>query len=306
VALIKTGTVTAVYGRFCLVWGDGEPAAVVCELRGRHKAGRRTAVQPVAVGDRIEYQMQSAENGSVETILPRCNKISRAWSHRTSLEQVIASNIDQLLVVASLHSPRFQPGLVDRYLVAAEAQDISVAVCLNKTDLASEQEINESKTLYASIGYSVYPTCALDGVGSDLLEERLAGVRTLVVGPSGSGKSTLLNRFCPERDLRTAEVSAKTGEGRHTTTLCLLLKLRTSGEVIDTPGIRGFDVWGIEWENLSFYFPEFKPHVQQCRFRLCTHQREPDCGVLAALEAGVINAQRYESYCDILASLKVS
>ncbi len=300
------GMVIELHARSCHVAPDEGSEAVLCVLSGKLYEDLGMETKPVVVGDRVRVD-SDGKNLTVEQVLPRRNCLRRPAPKRAGSYQVIAANVDRMLVVASYRSPRLKPGLIDRFLVAAGIEDIDGVVCINKIDLArSEEEKAELETIrsiYADAGYSVAPTCAMDGRGVDLLQTLVRDGVTLIVGHSGVGKSSLLNAMDPSFSIRTKKVSSKWNKGRHTTTLVRLFSVVGVGFFIDTPGIREFGISSIEPHHLGHYYPEIAAVTGRCRFPDCSHRQEPDCAVREEMEAGRISRIRYESYLRIRDSL---
>lgn len=285
---------------------DGE--TVAARLRGRFRldAEEIDETNPLAVGDRVTLRMDDDGTGLVTGIAPRRNQLSRRAAGRKALvrEHVIVANVDRAWVVQSTFGPKFNPGFVDRFLVACETHHVPAGLIINKADLLDGEPRAEAAMrfwtkLYAGLGYPVLWTSAETGKGVDALAAELRGHLSVVSGPSGVGKSSLLNAVDPQLDLRTGEVSEKTQKGKHTTTFATLYAV-AGGWVADTPGIREFGLWDMAPEELGGYFAEMRPYVPDCRFPDCTHQHEPGCAVQAAVDAGAITPERYGSYLGIL------
>ena len=277
-----------------------------CTLRGtlkrkhRSETGRRLYADPVAVGDRVIFTQLDAEEGVVEDILPRETKFSRQYAGKQGdIEQVIVANADQIVAVASTYMPPLNFRTLDRFLILAEAGDMDAVICLNKMDLVDTTQQEEHATTfsnYEKLGYQVLYTSIHKHESLDALQEVLRDKFSVIIGASGVGKSSLLNAIQPNLGLRTGEVGIKTQKGRHTTTLVELFALDIGGEVADTPGIREVGLWGIDTENLAYYFPEMEPHLGTCKYNDCAHVTEPDCAVQDAVETGEIHPERYRSY----------
>ena len=278
-----------------------------CTLRGtlkrRHRSatGRRIYADPVAVGDQVIFTQLDAEEGVVEDILPRKTKFSRQYAGKHGdIEQVIVANADQIVAVASTRMPPLNFRTLDRFLILAEAGDMDAVICLNKMDLVDDatqlEELTETFTNYEKLGYQVLYTSIHTPESLDTLQHALKDQFSVIIGASGVGKSSLLNAIQPDLGLRTGEVGIKTQKGRHTTTLVELFSLEIGGEVADTPGIREVGLWGVDTENLEYYFPEMEPHLGQCKYSDCAHVAEPDCAIQNAVETGKIHAERYRSY----------
>lgn len=292
-------------------WIDVETdeGIVPSKVRGKFRLAEDDVTNPVAVGDHVTLRLNEDGTGFITDIHERRNWLSRrAAGRRVGVEHVIAANVDRAWLVQSIRQPKINPGVIDRFLVMAESNDISPAIVFNKADLmkkADEEVVLELRDLYADLGYPVLMTSAVTLDGVDAFREGLAKDISLVTGPSGVGKSSLLNAVEPGLELTTAEVSEKTNKGRHTTTYTALYPLSTGGYVVDTPGIREFGIFDLEPEELSYYFIEFRPYLPECRFLNCTHDHEPGCAVQAAVEEGKISDIRYYSYLNILESLRL-
>ena len=256
----------------------------------------------LAPGDRVLVESVDGEPW-VRAVAPRRSKLSRpGGEHARVSEQIFAANIDVLVVVASAAKPPFKPGLVDRYLIAAEVGGVTPILCINKMDLV-ESEAPELSA-YRELGIQVIPTSCETGEGLDDLRNALRGKLCVFAGHSGVGKSSLLNSLQPELDLATREVSEATQRGKHTTSAARLYELDDGLRIIDTPGIRQLGLWGVSPEEVAFYFPEIAEQAAACKFRDCTHTHEPDCAVRQAVDDGQIPRLRFESFLRIRESLQ--
>lgn len=299
---LRRGRVTALLGLIVHVdiAGRSWPCTVRRLLRTRLIRERN----PIAVGDWVWVRTdERTGEGVIEHVEPRTSRLSRRAQGR---EHVIAANVDQALVVSSVAEPLCKPHLIDRYLVSCHAGDITPVVCMNKIDLADrdEQRIHEQVCRrYERLGYRVLRTSALTGEGIDELRDLLREKVSVIVGQSGVGKSSLLNAVQPGLGLKIAEVSRATEKGRHTTTHARLIRLDVGGWVVDTPGIRSFELGQVPPGELEAYFIEIAPLVSRCRFPDCTHRHEVGCAVLQAVADGIIDPDRYASYAELFDEL---
>ena len=299
---MPTGTVIRLDTAACLVLCQGEP--IRCPLPGKWRLAHHAQTRPVAVGDRVEVAPQANGEGTIERIEPRRGgKLSRRAAGERDVEQVVAANVGQLVVVASAADPPLNRRLLDRLIVSGENGELEVLVCLNKIDLVAPESLEPLLALYRSLGYAALATSAATGQGVAALRQTLRDKTSVFAGPSGVGKSALLMAIQPGLELRVQPVSSSTGKGRHTTSAVSLLPLDGGGYVVDTPGIREFALYDLERDDLKHLFPEMAALFGTCRFADCAHLREPDCAVLAAVAAAQIDRERYESYCRIYESL---
>lgn len=297
------GTVSAVLGEACEVEAEG--ATLTCVVTGKLKEGKRRELHPVAVGDRVIAEREADGSGVVvEVLLPRRTKLSRPAKGGRDVEQVIVANADQLLIVAATQKPEPSPGLIDRYLIAAENGLLEAILCINKIDLAPPEHYAALKGLYESVGYKVLLTSATERLGLDALKAALQGKFTVLAGQSGAGKSSLINAVEPGMDIKVGVVSNATRKGRHTTARVSRLPLSFTGWVADTPGVREFGLWDVLPEEIEGCFPELAALVEDCKFPACTHRHEPHCAVLAAVDAGRVARTRYDSYVRIRETLE--
>ncbi len=292
-------------------WYDVQAAdrVVPSKMRGKFRLEEQEVTNPVAVGDQVTIRLNPDDTGLITAIHERKTKLSRrAAGRRVGREQVIVANIDAVWIIQSVRLPRPNPGFIDRVLVTAEAHDIEAGLVFNKIDLIRQKDraaLDFLDALYTGLGYRVLLTSAKTGEGVEAFCAALTDQTSVVTGPSGVGKSTLLNAMEPGLDLRTGEVSAKTRKGRHTTTHAALFPLSDGGFVVDTPGIREFGVLDLEPWELSHHFPEFRSHLEHCRFPTCTHDHEPGCAVKEAYLDDDITEERYYSYLNILHSIRL-
>jgi ribosome biogenesis GTPase / thiamine phosphate phosphatase len=266
-------------------------------LSGRERVRCRSDVG-VAIGDQVLF---SAQRRRIEEILPRRTVLSRADPHNPRLERVIAANVDLVVHVVSLKDPPLRPGLIDRFLIAAEKSGAAPLICLNKVDLLESADELELLRPYENAGVPVIHCSAATGAGIDQLAGALAGRCSVFAGHSGVGKSSLLNALDPGARARMGAVSAATGKGRHTTTASVLFQLPNGARVIDTPGIREFGLWSIGPADVRRYYHDFDGYL--CAFPDCSHIHEPACAVKAAVESGEVARARYETYVRIVESV---
>jgi len=250
----------------------------------------------VCAGDLVQFRPAGHDEGIIERIEPRHGVLSRASRRR---QQTIVANVDQLLIVASTGEPPLKPNLVDRFLVAAEKGGIRPIIVINKIDLVEPADLQPLVGVYTQMGYPVVPVSAALGTGVARLRRLLAGQATALAGQSGVGKSSLLNAIEPGLALRVSHISAETQKGRHTTTTAELLPLASGGYVIDTPGIRQFQLWDVVPAEVGGYFRDLRPFVSHCQFDDCTHRHEEECAVKNAVADDLLDARRYESYLAI-------
>jgi len=278
-------------------------------IKGIFKIDEITSTNPVAVGDEVEIEAENeTENTAIITdIHERKNYIARTTPHRTWQRHIVASNVDQSLLFATLKEPRTSQGFIDRFLVACEAYHVPGIIVFNKADIYRKKELQQFedfKSMYEAIGYKVLLTSMKENKGIDELKNLLQNKTTLISGHSGVGKSTFINAIIPELMLRTKDVSGWSGKGMHTTTFAEMFDLPLSGRIIDTPGLREFGLTDISKQELSHYFPEMRERLNNCQFNNCIHINEPGCAVKKAVEEEEIFPERYISYCNILESIE--
>jgi ribosome biogenesis GTPase len=296
------GVVVEVSSSLCRV--DLGRRSLICGLRGSLTAQDTGFTNVVAVGDEVVVSEDSSDRGVVEAVLPRRSVLARPDVFYHHLKQVIVANADQLLIVASWRDPIFWPELTDRYLIAAERNNLSPIICVNKIDLAEDvADCHSALRPYLHLGYRVLFTSALSGEGVSELREVLRGRMTVLAGLSGVGKSSLLSTVQPGLQLRSSEVSQRSGEGQHITTQVNLFRLDIGGFVVDTPGIREFGLSGLRRAELARFYPEIAAVQKGCRFSDCSHLHEPGCAVQAAVRQGLVSVTRYHNYRKIYADL---
>lgn len=279
-------------------------------IKGKFKIDNITSTNPIAVGDVVDVERQDTEEGAViiNSIDERKNYITRQSPHNKHQHHIIASNLDQSILFATLKAPKTSQGFIDRFLVASEAYHVPAIIVFNKSDLykrKEEQKFEELKFIYERNGYKVLLMSLEQRKGIDEVKSLLKNKITLLSGHSGVGKSSFINIVFPELLLKTQNVSDWSGKGLHTTTFAEMFDLPEGGKIIDTPGLREFALMDIEKNELSHYFPEMKSLVNKCRFNNCMHIDEPGCAVKLAIEEGKISAARYVSYLNILGTIDV-
>ncbi|MBO4306782.1 MAG: ribosome small subunit-dependent GTPase A [Bacteroidales bacterium] len=309
--VVKKGLVVRTTGSWYNVLVDGGDV-FACRLRGNFRIRGNKQTNPIAVGDHVTFSLIEDGTGMITDVAERHNCIIRRSTKLSKQTHVIAANIDQLCLVATLGFPRTSTGFIDRMLVTAEAYHIPAVIIFNKCDLYDNdlwQIHNEIKQIYESVGYPVYEVSALTGDGVDTIKKLIEGKVSLFSGHSGVGKSALLNAIDPSLNLKTGAVSDWSLKGKHTTTFAEIFPLVTGHSslvthLIDTPGIKEFGMVDFTPEELSHFFPEMRVRLQDCHFANCTHRHEPGCAVKAAVESGDINPERYQNYLNILESIE--
>jgi ribosome biogenesis GTPase len=254
-------------------------------------AGDRVLFRPVPSGDEVR-------EGMIERVEPRHGIICREVRGR---QQILVANVDQLLIISSAAEPRLKPNLIDRMLVTAEKGGIEPLICINKIDLIEPDSIQSLVGVYSRMGYQVLLLSATTGQGIDRLRRRMQGRESVVAGQSGVGKSSLLNAMEPDFHLKVRTVSAENEKGRHTTTTARLMPLSFGGFVVDTPGVRQFQLWDVVPAEVANFYRDLRPYVSLCRFPDCTHTHETDCAVKNAVSDGRLDERRYDSYCHLFA-----
>ncbi len=291
-----TGRVVTIYGRTADV-DDGKtvwPCSIRRVLRTRSIDGRN----PVSVGDIVRFTLETDREGVepegvIETVQPRHGQLKRVVGKK---EHTVVANVDLAVIITAAKEPEPKPNLVDRYIVSALHGQIEPVICLNKIDTVTPKEADQFLKTYASIGYKTIATSATTSQGIDHLRELIKNKESVFAGQSGVGKSSLLNAIQPDLALEIGGLAAESGKGKHTTTRASLIKLNIGGYVVDTPGVRSFDLSNVPFQEIESYFVEFLKHIPHCKFPDCTHRHEIKCAVKTAVSNGQIQPTRYESY----------
>lgn len=280
----------------------------VARARGKFKIDVEIkSSNPIAVGDWVTLLLEDEAAGMaiITAIDPRGNYMVRVSPQNRHHKHIVASNLDEALVVATIHSPRTSNGFLDRFLITAEAYHIPATIVFNKADLIQGEYVEEwehRKSLYENIGYKTFTIQATDPASVAQLSQHLKGKTTLISGHSGVGKSTLINALLPDLGLKVQSLSDWSGKGQHTTTFAQMYDMDQSSHIIDTPGVKEFGIVAIDQYELAQYFPEMRALMHECKFNNCLHINEPQCGVKEALGEAV-SFERYDSYLNILDSL---
>ena len=276
-------------------------------IKGIFKIDGITSTNPIAVGDEVELEPEESGTAVITQIAQRRNYIARSSPHQNKERHIVASNLDQALLFATIKEPRTSQGFIDRFLAAAEAYHVPAIVVFNKCDIYRKKEwdiLEHRSAIYRNIGYTILATSMETGQGLAELKAVLSNKTTLISGHSGTGKSTFINSLFPDLKLKTKDVSGWSGKGMHTTTFAEMYDLPFGGRIIDTPGIREFGITDISRQELSHYFPEMRDRISGCQFNNCIHINEPGCAIKKAVEEGLIAEERYLSYYNMMESIE--
>jgi ribosome biogenesis GTPase len=279
-----------------------EGELIQCQVRGKIRLEGRSTTNPVAAGDTVDYALENEHEGNITFIHPRKNYIIRKSVNLSKEAQIIATNLDQALLVVTTTRPQTTPGFIDRFLITADAYDIPAVLLFHKIDQYSEKELSEMLALaqvYQRIGYRCIFSSLTSSEGLKEIQSLIGNNITLISGHSATGKSSLVNHFIPGKDLRIGEVSESSNKGQHTTTFAEMHQLPFGGFLVDTPGIKGFGLVDIPREELHHHFPEFFALLPECKYHNCLHLNEPGCAVRKALDEGSIAPSRYNSYVSM-------
>src|SRR5436190_17847678 len=278
-------------------------------MKGIFKIDEITSTNPVAVGDEVAIETENETEGTaiITKIFDRHNYINRQSPRYKHQHHIVASNLDQSMLVATVREPRTSQGFIDRFLVASEMFHVPAIVVFNKADLyrkKEQEQFDQWKEMYQAVGYKVFLVSAKNNEGIKELQVELAHTTTLISGHSGVGKSSLLNVILTQLELKTKDISGWSGKGQHTTTFAEMFDLPEGGRIIDTPGMREFGLVDIEKQEVSHYFPEMRRRLNDCQFNNCLHVNEPGCAIKEAVAEGEISEDRYVSYVNILDSVE--
>lgn len=285
---------------------DGKEYSV--RLKGKFKIDAITSTNPIAVGDVVNIENEEDFESTIITeIFERKNYINRISPHNKNQHHIVASNLDQSLLFATIKEPRTSLGFIDRFLITSEAYQVPAIIVFNKIDLLNNKDqvqFQKTKAMYEKIGYKILAVSLHNKSGVDSIIEVLKNKTTLLSGHSGVGKSTFINELFPELKLKTQDVSNWSGKGLHTTTFAEMFDLPQKGKIIDTPGIREMGLVNMSKYELAHYFPEMRALLNQCQFNNCIHINEPGCAIKNGVNEGLIDENRYNSYLNILDSLQ--
>ncbi len=300
------GRVLSISSQGVLVEYEGQK--ITCSVRGLLKRDKTQSKNLVAVGDFVHFELASIDEGMIVEVEPRKSTLSRADNLSRKKEQLIAANIDQVLIVASVVSPEIKPPLIDRYIIAARKGNMTPVIVVNKIDLLEESPNEKSiyehmLEVYTGEGIAVYPTSTLTGQGLDALREAMKGKASVFSGQSGTGKSSLINAITG-LDFQVKDTVKKTNKGSHTTSTAQLVPLEFGGWCIDTPGIKSFGVWDLDLDEIRHYFSDIQQYADGCKYPDCTHVHEQDCAILAKVEEGKISPLRYNSYLSLVETIQ--
>ena len=282
-----------------------QESIIECRIKGLFRIKGIKSTNPIAVGDKVEFEMEADGRGVIHEIADRKNYIIRKSINLSKQSHILAANVDQAFLVVTLAFPRTSAGFIDRFLLTAEAYHIPAKIIFNKVDLfetdaAAMKELNDFISIYEKIGYKCFKVSATKKTDIETLKNLTKGKITLISGHSGVGKSTLVNAMDSNLDLKVGEISDVHNKGKHTTTFAEMHPLNYGGFIIDTPGIKELGLVDMEKEEISGYFPEMHAIKNQCKFNNCIHVNEPKCAVIEAVEKGEIAASRYASYLGII------
>jgi ribosome biogenesis GTPase len=281
---------------------NAEGRLLQCQVRGKIRLEGRSTTNPVAAGDRVDYEPENESEGNIVRIHPRKNYIIRKSVNLSKEAQIIAANLDLAILLVTITRPQTTPGFIDRFLVTADAYDIPAILVFHKLDQFSKPELETTRAListYEKVGYHCLKTSIPNHTGLEELQALLKDKITLIGGHSATGKSSLVNYFIPGKELRIGDVSEASNKGQHTTTFAEMHELPFGGYLVDTPGIKGFGLVDIPKDELHHHFKEFFALLPECKYHNCLHLNEPGCAVRKALDTGDVAASRYNSYVSM-------
>jgi ribosome biogenesis GTPase len=295
----STGSFYSVKDEFGHFW--------VCRVKGKLRIDKNIkSTNPIAVGDTVIFEIENEESkkGVIKTIKERHNYIVRVSPHNKNHKHIIASNLDQAIIIATITDPKTSLGFIDRFLLTTELYHIPALIVFNKKDLIDAygliDELEYIKSLYHQAGYETLETSSITSNGMDVLKNKLQGKTSLFTGHSGVGKSTIVNSLDADIDARVGEISDWTGKGQHTTTFAEMFDLNQNTKIIDTPGIKEFGLIDVTKAEVKEYFPEMRALQHDCKFNNCMHINEPGCAVKHAIGTDALSEERYISYLGIL------
>lgn len=276
-------------------------------IKGVFKIDGINSTNPIAVGDYVELEEEgNSETAIITKIYDRHNYVARVSPANKNQHHIIASNIDQSILICTLKQPKTSHGFIDRFLISCEAYHVPAILVFNKVDVYREKEMQlmqKWEKMYGSLGYKVLCTSVPQKIGIEDVQRLLQNKTTLLSGHSGVGKTSLINAIFPNINLKTKEVSGWSGKGMHTTTFAEMFDLPNEGKIIDTPGLREFGIIDITKQELSHYYPEMRALLTECQFNNCLHINEPNCAIKKAVEEGLIAVERYASYLNIMETI---
>ncbi len=284
---------------------DSDNKLYYCKIRGRLRLEGIKSTNPVAVGDYVDFDIEKEQNGVIVHLCKRKNYIIRKSTNLSKRSHIIAANIDEAFLIATIVLPETPVEFIDRFLLTAEAYGIKTTLLFNKTDVLNNnqrQQLEYLTNIYLGAGYEVMKISALKRTNTEALKQKMKDKINLLAGNSGVGKSTLINVLCPEAKRKVRDISETHLTGKHTTTFAEMIELDKGGYLIDTPGIKGFGLVNIKKEELHHFFPEIFKFSKKCFYYNCTHIHEPKCAVRQAVEEDMISESRYNSYYNIFQS----
>jgi len=299
--------VTKSTGKFYTIRDTVTDDIFTSNIRGKFRTQGLKLTNPIAVGDRVVYEMQADGVAMITQILPRTNYVVRQSPRKKHYLHLLASNIDQAIVVVTIIEPNLKQGFIDRFLLMTEPYDIPVHIVFNKLDLYGEKELNMYEflaSIYSKIGYTTLLTSTETGEGMDALHSLVDNKMTLISGQSGVGKSSIINSLIPTLDISTKYISDYSGKGQHTTTFAEMHDLPNKGQIIDTPGIKTLSYNHFEVMDVAHNFREFFVLSDSCKYNNCTHREEPKCAVKQAIEEGSVSELRYFNYLQIIEDIE--